>query len=94
MENLNKQMSNDVFEAYDNTDAAKKVGFRDGFIGVSAGNISPYIDQQNAYFKAFQEGRKHREDVEELCKKEDIGIDELMKKAFYFYRNSKYETTL
>jgi hypothetical protein len=58
--------------SYVDIDAAREMGFQDGFQGNSARGVSDFIDQQNAYFKAFREGREHRGHVEEMVK--DMGV--------------------
>lgn len=88
--NLDTRATHDLAAAYVDPAKARKFGFRDGFIGEAARSFSDFADQHSAYFEGFRDGRQHREEVESVCRREGIEIDDLMRKAFTFYHEAKY----
>ena len=90
MENLDDKAGKDESLAYLDSVIAGKIGFRDGFIGNPARAISDGYGQQSSYFSEFSKGRRHREQVEYVCKIEKCEIDDLMRRAFDFYYQSKH----
>lgn len=91
-ENLDAKATEDLVASYVDCDSARRIGFRDGFVGESARAASDFMDQQNAYFDGFRHGRDHRAKVDRACIAEGVGIDEIMKKSFDFYYSTHYES--
>jgi hypothetical protein len=67
--NLDDEATQDEISAIISPEKAKKLGFRDGFVGMVGTPVSP---EQTAYFWGFLEGRNHRKQVDLICEKEQI----------------------
>lgn len=86
--NIDEAATEDCVSAMVDLEAAARQGFRDGFAGYPARNISPFVDQMRSYLDAFKEGRDHRDQVEEVTVALKMDMNQVMRHAFdYFYKN-------